>query len=225
MNLNGFSEQQIFERLRLDNPWWVSGDIDSYYNDMRRRLYQEIFFHLVEDIEMRRAVILMGPRRVGKTVMLYHSIQSLLTNGINPHNIIFISIETPIYNKISLEQLFNLSRKALGREKDNKGFYVFFDEIQYLKNWEVHLKSLVDTYPYIKFICSGSAAAALKLKSVESGAGRFNDFMLPPLTFNEYRHLKNFTNIENEKIFSRPGDSCATQRPAFALCQQRIKAG
>lgn len=195
MSLNGFSEEQIFERLRLDNPWWVSGKTEAYYNDMRRRLYQELFFLLVQDVETRRAVILMGPRRVGKTVMLHHSIQSLLEKGINPHKIIFISIETPIYNKIPLEQLFNISRKALGRQNETKGFYVFYDEIQYLKDWEVHLKSLVDSYPYVKFIGSGSAAAALKLKSTESGAGRFTDFMLPPLTFNEYIHLKGLNNL------------------------------
>ena len=41
----------------------------------------------------------------------------------------------------------------------------------------------------MKFIASGSAAAALKMKSTESGAGRFTDFMLPPLTFHEYIHL------------------------------------
>ncbi|WP_052700638.1 ATP-binding protein [Methylocucumis oryzae] len=61
-----------------------------------------------------------------------------------------------------------------------------FDEIQYLPGWEVHLKSLVDSYPTYKFIATGSAAAALKLKSRESGAGRFTDFLLPPLTFAEY---------------------------------------
>jgi predicted AAA+ superfamily ATPase len=47
----------------------------------------------------------------------------------------------------------------------------------------------VDSYPHAKFVGSGSAAAALRLKSTESGAGRFTDFMLPPLTFNEYIHL------------------------------------
>jgi len=35
----------------------------------------------------------------------------------------------------------------------------------------------------------GSAAAALRLKSIESGAGRFTDFLLPPLTFHEYLGL------------------------------------
>ena len=38
-------------------------------------------------------------------------------------------------------------------------------------------------------MASGSAAAALKLKSTESGAGRFTDFNLPPLTFYEYLDL------------------------------------
>jgi hypothetical protein len=43
-------------------------------------------------------------------------------------------------------------------------------EIQYLPKWEIHLKSLVDSYSTYQFIASGSAAAALKLKSKESGA-------------------------------------------------------
>ena len=63
---------------------------------------------------------------------------------------------------------------------------VIFDKIQYLKNWKVHLKDLVDNYPLVKFIATGSAAAALKLQSRESRAGRFSDFMLPPLTFYEF---------------------------------------
>jgi len=49
----------------------------------------------------------------------------------------------------------------------------------------------VDTYGNIKAVVSGSAAAALKLKSDESGAGRFTDFLLPPLTFYEYLELLN----------------------------------
>jgi len=65
----------------------------------------------------------------------------------------------------------------------------FFNEIQYLKNWEVHLKAIVDSYPSVKCMVSGSAAAALRMKSLESGAGRFTEFLLPPLTFYEYLHL------------------------------------
>ena len=90
---------------------------------------------------------------------------------------------------MSLEELFEKAREASGND-ESEGQYVFFDEIQYLKDWERHLKTLVDSYPKAKFIVSGSAAAALRIKSSESGAERFHDFMLPPLTFQEFLHLQ-----------------------------------
>ena len=85
-----------------------------------------------------------------------------------------------------LEQLLTLAYETLNKDATKEPMYVFFDEIQYLKDWEISLKSLVDTYLNVKFIASGSAAAELKKRSNESGAGRFTDFSLPPLTFYEY---------------------------------------
>ena len=198
MALIPYLEEQIHERLRFENPWWVTGKIEEYYDSMQRRLYHQLLFPLIAETKVHRAIVLMGPRRVGKTVMLYHTVQGLLDSGIEPHKIAFISIETPIYNNIGLEQLFTSARKASG-QTDTKGWFVFFDEIQYLKDWEVHLKSLVDSYPHTRFVVSGSAAAALRFKSNESGAGRFTDFMLPPLTFNEFLHLKKLERIILQK--------------------------
>ncbi|MEW6470453.1 MAG: ATP-binding protein, partial [Bacteroidota bacterium] len=192
--LKPISEELVLERMRFENPWWVTGEIDDDYNQMQRRLYFDLFFPLVEEIDIKRAVVLMGPRRVGKTVMMYHTIEKLLQNKINRHSICFIGIDNPIYLNIGLEELFKLAMKAAGNTNP-KGWFVFFDEIQYLKDWEVHLKVLVDSYPNTKFIVSGSAAAALKLKSTESGAGRFTEFMLPPLTFHEYIHLKKYDHL------------------------------
>ena len=194
MALIPLSEEQVIDRLRQENPWWATGLVDEDYTKMQRRLYFDLFYPLVQDISIRRAVILMGPRRVGKTVMIYHTINALLENGVSPHQIAFISVENPFFNKMPLEQLFKICLKATGKEKAT-GWYVFFDEIQYLKDWEVHLKTMVDSYAHVKFVASGSAAAALKLKSNESGAGRFTDFMLPPLTFNEYIHLLQLQNL------------------------------
>ena len=196
MQYNELLEKQIIGRLRLDNPWWTEKEIAPFYAQMHPRLYLDIFYPLVAGSDLRRAIILMGPRRVGKTVMIFHTIQRLLANGVPPQNIIYISVETPIYNQILLEQLFNLAKRALGKsENSTEQFYVFFDEIQYLKDWEVNLKSLVDTYYNVKFVASGSAAAELKKRSNESGAGRFTDFTLPPLTFYEYVHLKDYSHL------------------------------
>lgn len=194
MALNPFSEDQIIARLQFENPWWSTGSLDGYYQSFKPRLYFNLFYPLAKNTRVHRACVLMGPRRVGKTVMLYHTIQQLIAEGVSPQKIVYASIETPIYNNIPLEELFGMAKKATG-DTDSKGWYVIFDEIQYLKEWEVHLKSLVDVYHHTKFIASGSAAAALKLKSTESGAGRFTDFMLPPLTFYEYIHLKNLSAI------------------------------
>ena len=195
MEYTALLEKQIIGRLKVDNPWWTEGKIPDYYTRMSPRLYLNIFMPLVQSVGLQRALILMGPRRVGKTVMMFHAIQQLIDNGTPAQNIIYISVETPIYNKIYLEQLFILACQILGKEPMQQQMYVFYDEIQYLKDWEINLKSLVDTYHNVKFIASGSAAAELKKKSNESGAGRFTDFNLPPLTFYEYIHLKGYSNI------------------------------
>ena len=192
--LRKISKDQVLDRIRFENPWWIDGKIEDDYNEMPRRLYFELFKPLVYERDIRRAVVLMGPRRVGKTVMLFHLVQDLIENGYDPQKIIFITIENPIYNNITLEQLFNLAKEATGIE-DKNDWLIIYGEIQYLKDWEVHLKSLVDSYRKDKFIVSGSAAAALKFTSNESGAGRFTDFLLPPLTFYEYITLKNLDRI------------------------------
>ena len=193
--LKPISNELKLDRIRYENPWWVTNEVDVLYRDMKQRLYFDLFYPLVEETDPKRAVVLMGPRRVGKTVMMYHTIEKLLKNKIvSSDKICFLNIENPLYFNMGLEELFASARLANGINSPN-GYYVFFDEIQYLRNWEIHLKVLVDSYPNTKFIVSGSAAAALKLKSLESGAGRFTDFLLPPLTFHEYIHLKGFNHL------------------------------
>lgn len=189
IKLTPISSDLIISKMQYENPWWTTSEIEDEFRPFKKRLYFDLFYPLVLERDIKRAVVLMGPRRVGKTVMMQHAIQELLTTKTaKPREICFINIENPLYINLGLEQLFQLAMNASGNNNP-RGWYVFFDEIQYLKNWEQHLKVLVDAYPYTKFIASGSAAAALKLKSTESGAGRFTDFMLPPLTFHEYVYM------------------------------------
>lgn len=186
--------EKITERIHYENPWWITKTISQTYSDMAKRLYFDLFYPYVKEPNIRRALVLIGPRRVGKTVMLFHSIETLLKEGVNAQQIFFVGVDNPIYIHRGLEDLLNLYKQSLNLTT-LKGCYVFFDEIQYLKDWERYLKILVDSYPDTKFIVSGSAAAALKWHSTESGAGRFTDFMLPPLTFQEYIHLKNMNHL------------------------------
>lgn len=182
--------QEVERRLALDNPWWrPGGGIDAEEARWPRRAYFRQFSELVLRAEVRRAVVLAGPRRVGKTVMLKHLVAQLLDAGMPGNRVLFLSLDTPLYSGRSLEslvQLFLDLHRHPARPPADGPLWVLFDEVQYLKDWAVHLKSLVDSYPHIRFVASGSAAAALRMKSRESGAGRFSEFILPPLTFAEY---------------------------------------
>lgn len=180
---------QILKRVEFENPWWEEPhQVPANYTQWKPRPYLELFSPLVENHSIRRAVLLMGPRRVGKTVLLHHAIDRLLQR-VAPRQIVYFSIDHPLYNSLGLEQLLEFFGEVSGTDYQTTPTYVFFDEIQYLKDWEIHLKTLMDTFPSVKPIASGSAAVALRLKSVESGAGRFTDFLLPPLTFHEYLSL------------------------------------
>lgn len=200
-----FPKEQIVKRMASENPWWEEGTIGTPYSNMKRREYFKLFFPLILEKEVKRAVVLMGPRRVGKTVLLFHTIEELIKEKKVPaKNICYFSIEAPTYNGIGLEELLGLFLEENHLNKNSSDVYIFFDEIQYLKDWEIHLKTLVDSYHHIKFIVSGSAAAALKLKSNESGAGRFTDFILPPLTFHEYLSLKGLESIIVDRAIDHP---------------------
>lgn len=185
------AREDVRARLARDNPWWNAGREASFEAGLPKRVYFETFKTLALNFNIKRAAILLGPRRVGKTVMIKQVVEAAIANGLAPRDILYASIDTPLYSGLALESFVNeLEGATTGRQ-----CLIAFDEIQYLRDWQIHLKDLVDSYPNVKFIASGSAAAALSLQSKESGAGRFSDFMLPPLTFSEYVDFSDKTEL------------------------------
>ncbi|MBS0193175.1 MAG: ATP-binding protein [Proteobacteria bacterium] len=182
------SPEDIQLRIERDNPWWKDNGAGIQEATHPKRVYFNPFVTLSLKFDVRRATILLGPRRVGKTFMMKQFVKHAIEQGVDPKCILYASIDTPIYSGIDLEKFLRFMPEA---ENQSAQKIVIYDEIQYLKGWETHLKDLVDSYPGIKFIASGSAAAALRLKSKESGAGRFSEFMLPPLTFFEFLQFIN----------------------------------
>jgi uncharacterized protein len=196
--MKAIAESDIKARIARDNPWWEKAKIEIPEALGQRRVYFAPFKKLALNFQIRRATILLGPRRVGKTYMIKQIVAEAISEGISPSAILYVSIDTPIYSGISLDKFVSLAW-----EQPAQRSVVIFDEIQYLRDWETHLKDLVDNFPNIKFIATGSAAAALQLKSRESGAGRFSDFMLPPLTFYEFLTFLN----EGEKYIAPEADA------------------
>lgn len=193
--------EQVVARIQTENPWWNSPhEMPLNMSSLNPRPYLNLLYPLVKNRKVHRAIILMGPRRVGKTVLLHHTIGKLIQEGIAPETLCYISVDHPIYNGLSIEQILDAYRDAIGIDYRTNECFVFLDEIQYLRDWEIQLKTLVDRNKSARIIGSGSAAAALRLKSRESGAGRFTDFLLPPLTFYEYLELLEKTGLVNVEM-------------------------
>jgi len=182
------SYQQVGTHIKRLNPWWNSAQIDDETRSLRPRAYLVPVQQLLTETRLRRAVVLLGPRRVGKTILIRHLIASLLTQDTPAASIAYVEMDHPLLHGQSLEALIALIEEITPQASGTR--YLFFDEIQSHKDWEKHLKPLVDHRPDLRILVSGSAAAALKRQSTESGAGRFTDFLLPPLTFSEYLHLR-----------------------------------
>lgn len=188
LSMKDVSDQQVASHLKRLNPWWVNAEMDAETQALCPRAYLEPVRKLIQEPGLRRAVVLLGPRRVGKTILIRHLIANLLKQGIPSQRIAYVEMDHPLLHGQSLETLIHQIEEVTPGGEGSR--YLFFDEIQSHKDWEKHLKPLVDHRPDLKILVSGSAAAALKRQSTESGAGRFTDFLLPPLTFSEYLQLR-----------------------------------
>src|SRR5688572_9075444 len=109
----------VSRRLSFDNPWWEDSDPAKvrYSSDPRRGYFGE-FYRVLSDTELKRATVLMGPRRAGKTVMAYHAVHQLLVEGIPANRILYLSIETPLYTGLALERLLTLFLELFEHSRD-----------------------------------------------------------------------------------------------------------
>lgn len=186
--MKSISDQEVASHLKRLNPWWAEGRIDPAIAALTPRAYLPPVRRLLTDAKLRRAVVLLGPRRVGKTILIQHLIADLLAGDIEARRIAYVEMDHPLLHRQSLDALIAQIETTSGIDSGTR--YLFFDEVQSHKDWEKYLKPLVDHRPELRILVSGSAAAALKRQSTESGAGRFTDFLLPPLTFSEYLMLR-----------------------------------
>jgi len=135
----------------------------------------------------RRAILLSGARQVGKTTLLLQAIQSLLSDGIQPEQILYATLDHPLLKLVGIEGLLKTWREVQPKPKGIK--YLFIDEIQYAENWQTWLKHQVDFEKNRRIIVTGSAVP-LNTENQESGVGRWHTIRLSTLSFAEYLLIK-----------------------------------
>ncbi len=166
------------------NPWWDIGDVPL---KLRKKSSREIYDELVELMETRQIVSLVGLRRTGKSTLMYQLIHHLISSGVPARNIFYFSFDIAFEG---LKELINTYFDTVPGAGEGRT-YVFLDEIQKLNDWTNKIKILYDSNPDNKFVISGSASLEIAQKGGESLAGRILKIRLAPLEFREYLSFSN----------------------------------
>ena len=143
--------------------------------------------------------VITGIRRCGKSVILMQIIDELKQNGIKESQIIYLNFEFEDYSFIETDKdLHNYIKEKI---VNNNKYYLFFDEIQNIKNWEKAVNSFKASKNVSIFI-TGSNSDMLSGELATHLAGRYVSFNIYPFTFKEICEFKNITDMsEKEKAF------------------------
>lgn len=195
------------------NRWWSSGKVDPPF---LYRIVRDEFKDIYEKLDNRRILSLIGPRRVGKSTLMYQTIDFLLRNNIKPKQILLFSGDDPglfSSNETITDILELYSKEVLSQNLEDvkEKIYVFIDEIHFIENWQLYLKSFYERRYNIKFIISGSSSIHLFKDSKESLMGRIEDIYILPL------ELKQYIRFYNEYIEKINIDEFNSLMPNFKL--------
>lgn len=171
--------------LEKINGWWITGKVrEAEMFPFARKHLEKI----KEELSLRRISMLIGPRRVGKSVLLKHAINLLLKTE-NPRNILFFSADDPSLYAFSNSLIKDIIDYWLENiAKEGKKF-IFIDEVHLYGDWHKWLKSYYDKYLDIKLVVSGSSSLILQKEANKWLRGRTSEIEIFPLDFAEFLEL------------------------------------
>ena len=131
--------------------------------------------------------VIRGIHRCGKSVMLELIKQELIESGVNPIQFISINFEDLSYSHLQTAK--SLHDEITNRAKDIDGkVYLFFDEIQEVKDWEKCINSFRVSFDCDIYI-TGSNAKLLSSELATYLGGRYVEFVIYPFSFREFIEL------------------------------------
>lgn len=167
---------------------------------IKRKFYLEKIVKLIDTEDIK---VITGVRRCGKTVLLKQIIDELENRGIDSENIIYMSFESSKYKNIRNDD--DLDEFIFSKTNNLNGkFYLLFDEIQKVKNWEVSLNSYrVDLECDIYITGSNSQLLSGELATLISG--RYISINMLPFSFKELIQYYDemHENIDEIKLFEQ----------------------
>ncbi|MBI2337903.1 ATP-binding protein [Candidatus Daviesbacteria bacterium] len=183
---------QVLETISKINPWYKNNQVPkAQLESFQRREFQK----LIPDLsKLDMATMIIGGRRVGKSVLMYQLIDHLLQNGTKQENILFIQGDNPILieylkDKNLLNVIFDIYQKYIIKNSFSEltdTVYIFIDEAQNISKWELEVKSIIDLKYKIKFIITGSSSRELRQGAQNPLTGRIIVQTIPPFSFSDF---------------------------------------
>lgn len=137
--------------------------------------------------------VITGIRRSGKSVLIKQIIDELKERGVNENHIIYINFEDVKYANI--DDFLKVNNYVTSRIVDKEKYYLFFDEIQAISNWEKMVNSLKATENTSIFV-TGSNSKLLSGELATLLSGRYVSFKVAPFNFKEVVELKQLKSTE-----------------------------
>ena len=142
------------------------------------------FYHECEIIK-----VITGVRKCGKSSIMNLIIQELIEAGIKVENILYFNLDKKPYDRVSTPEELDHLISENGKSKGTK--YLFIDEIQNVKGFETVINSWREERDFSIFI-TGSNSYLLSGELATKLTGRYIEFNILPLTFDEYLNVKKF---------------------------------
>ncbi len=141
--------------------------------------------------------IIIGIRRSGKSVLLKQIEAELIANDVDKSHIIYMNFEDLSYSFIADE--LDLHKYIMAKVVDKKKFYLMFDEIQNIDNFEKAINSFRSTINCSVFL-TGSNGKLLSGELATHLSGRYVSFKIMPFSFLEMCEIRGLDkdNIQDE---------------------------
>ena len=150
---------------------------------MKRMERREYLSKLKRFRDKKLIKVVTGIRRCGKSTLMEKYRDWLITQGVSSGRIVFINFED--YDYFSLRDPQNLYSYVKERLSDTEMTYLFFDEIQHVRDFPDVINSL-NLKPYTDIYLTGSNAYMLSSELATLLSGRYVEIPMLPLSFREY---------------------------------------
>ena len=136
--------------------------------------------------------VITGVRRCGKSSLMQTIADEIISKGVPKENIIYLDLDQREFRKLkNADQLESLIENKTSGIKGLK--YLFIDEIQNVDKFEDVINSFRNDGDYSIFI-TGSNSYLLSGELMTKLTGRYIEFEIFTLSFEEYENMKKFYN-------------------------------